>query len=99
MTKRASANVAAVIEIAAAAVRMRVSQLRRGKIEVLDRLEYPLYLGHEVFNEGRVRFETLRQLSAVLKKFTAALAWLLLNDGAATDARSRQGSRRHLRLH
>ncbi len=74
MTKRSSANVAAVIEIAAGAVRMRVSQLKRGRIEVLDRLEYPLYLGHEVFNEGRVRFESLRQLSAVLKKFSAALA-------------------------
>lgn len=73
MNKKPSANVAAVIEIAAGAVRMRVSQLKRGKIEVLDRLEYPVYLGHEVFNEGRIRFESLRQLSAILKKFSAAL--------------------------
>ncbi len=63
-----------MIEIGSSAVRMRVSQLRRGEIETLDALEYPVYLGHEVFNEGRVSFESLRQLSSILSKFTSALA-------------------------
>lgn len=74
MNKKSTAGPAAVIEIGSSAVRMRVSQLRRGEIETLDALEYPVYLGHEVFNEGRVSFESLRQLSSILSKFTAALA-------------------------
>lgn len=73
MNKKGSGNLAAVIEIGSSAVRMRVSQLRRGEIEMLDSLEYPVYLGHEVFNEGRISFESLRQLSSILSKFTSAL--------------------------
>ena len=73
MNKKSSGNPAAVIEIGSSVVRMRVSQLRRGAIEILDSLEYPVYLGHEVFNEGKISFESLRQLSSILSKFTAAL--------------------------
>lgn len=74
LNKKGSNGPAAVIEIGSSAVRMRVSQLRHGEIETLDALEYPVYLGHEVFNEGRIRFESLRQLSSILSKFTSALA-------------------------
>lgn len=73
MNKKNPGNLAAVIEIGSSAVRMRVSQLRRGAIEMLDSLEYPVYLGHEVFNEGRISFESLRQLSSILSKFSSAL--------------------------
>lgn len=73
LNKKSSGNLAAVIEIGSSAVRMRVSQLRRGAIEMLDSLEYPVYLGHEVFNEGRISFESLRELSSILAKFTSAL--------------------------
>lgn len=52
---------------------MRVSQLKRGTIETVDALEYPVFLGHEVFNDGRISFESLRQLSSILTKFKAAL--------------------------
>ena len=74
MNKKSAGGPAAVIEIGSSAVRMRVSQLRRGEIETLDALEYPVYLGHEVFNDGRISFEGLRLLSSILEKFTAALA-------------------------
>ena len=73
MNKKSTGNLAAVIEIGSSAVRMRVSQLRRGKTEVLDSLEYPVFLGHEVFTEGSIRFESLRQLSGILSKYTATL--------------------------
>ena len=62
-----------MIEIGSSAVRMRVSQAKRGTIEILDSLEYPVFLGHEVFNEGRISFDSLRQLSSILTKFKAAL--------------------------
>ena len=52
---------------------MRVSQLKHGEIEMLDSLEYPVFFGHEVFTTGRISFESLRQLSSILTKFTTAL--------------------------
>jgi len=64
---------AAVIEVGSSAVRMRISQMRRGVIETLDSLEYPVSLGHEVFNHGKISFESLRTLSSILTKFKSAL--------------------------
>lgn len=49
MNKKLSGGPAAVIEIGSSAVRMRVSQLKHGEIEMLDSLEYPVFFGHEVF--------------------------------------------------
>ena len=49
MNKKLPGGPAAVIEIGSSAVRMRVSQLKHGEIEMLDSLEYPVFFGHEVF--------------------------------------------------
>lgn len=73
MNKKLPGGPAAVIEIGSSAVRMRVSQLKHGEIEMLDSLEYPVFFGHEVFTTGRISFESLRQLSSILTKFTTAL--------------------------
>lgn len=71
MTKKSSA--AAVIEIGADQVRMRVSQLSKGAVATLDFLEYPIPLGHDVFETGSVSFDSLRELSGILEKFKRAL--------------------------
>lgn len=71
MTKKNSA--AAVIEIGADQVRMRVSQLSKGTVAPLDFLEYPAPLGHDVFETGSVSFDSLRELSGILEKFKRAL--------------------------
>lgn len=71
MTKKSSA--AAVIEIGADNVRMRVSQLSKGMVSTLDFLEYPVHLGHDVFETGAISFGSLRELSEALEKFTRAL--------------------------
>ncbi len=73
MTKKNGANAAAVIEIGANHVRMRVSQIVKGNVSTLDFLEYPVRLGHDVFEAGSVSFESLRELSSVLEKFSSAL--------------------------
>ena len=73
MNKKLPGGPAAVIEIGSSAMRMRVSQLKHGEIEMLDSLEYPVFFGHEVFTTGRISFESLRQLSSILTKFTTAL--------------------------
>ncbi len=64
---------AAVIKIGADSVRMRVSQLSKGKVSALDLLEYPIHLGHDVFETGSVSFDSLRELSLALDKFQSAL--------------------------
>lgn len=68
-----SAACAAVIEIGTKNVKMRVSQLVKGKIHTLDYLEYPVSLDHDVFETGAVSFDSLRELSAALAKFLSAL--------------------------
>lgn len=73
MNKKTAANAAAVIEIGTNNVRMRVSQLSKGTVSLLDSLEYPLRLGYDVFETGTVSFDSLRELSSVLRKFSSAL--------------------------
>ncbi len=73
MNKKSAARAAAVIEIGSNNVRMRVSQWTKGNVVTLDRLEYPVSLGHDVFSSGDISFDSLRELSSVLSKFTAAL--------------------------
>lgn len=73
MNKKSSANTTAVIEIGSNNVRMRVSQLSKGKLSTLDTLEHPVALGHDVFENGSISFNSLRELSGVLSKFSASL--------------------------
>ncbi len=73
MNKKSAARAAAVIEIGSNNVRMRVSQWTKGNVVTLDRLEYPVSLGHDVFSSGAISFDSLRELSSVLSKFSAAL--------------------------
>lgn len=73
MNKKSAGSTAAVIEIGTNNVRMRVSQLSKGDVVTLDKLEYPVRLGHDVFETGSISFESLRELSSVLDKFSAAL--------------------------
>ncbi len=73
MNKKNAARLAAVIEIGSSNVKMRVSQLSKGRVQTLDYLEYPVSLDHDVFETGSIRFESLRELSAALSKFSAAL--------------------------
>lgn len=61
---------AAIIDIDSNAVKMRISQLKKDKIVDIDRLEYPIRLGHEVFTTGKISFESLRELSSLLHGFS-----------------------------
>ena len=73
MNKKGAAGAAAVIEIGTNNVKMRVSQLVKGKPRTLDYLEYPIALDHDVFETGSISFESLRGLSDALRKFSEAL--------------------------
>lgn len=69
VNKKRSANVASVIEIGAYSVKMRVSQIKKGTLETLDQLEYPINLGQDIFYGNRITFENFRLLSSILEKY------------------------------
>ncbi len=74
LNKKKNSKIAAVIDIGSNLLKMRVSQLKRGVIEDIDRLEYPLSLGHEVFSEGKISFESIRELSNILHGYSGIMA-------------------------
>ena len=39
--------------------------VQNGEIKDIDRLEYPIQLGHEVFNTGKISFESLKEISSI----------------------------------
>ena len=69
MNKKKFPKAAAVIDIGSSALKMRISQLRKGEIVDLDQLVYPLSLGHEVFTTGSISFESVRTLTEALAGF------------------------------
>ena len=74
MNKKKGGKIAAVIDIGSNMLKMSISQLKKGQIVNLDRLEYPLHLGHEVFNNGTISFESLRELSRILHGYSDIMA-------------------------
>lgn len=73
MNRRKIGKAVAVIDIGSNMLKMRISQLQSGKICDLDRLEYPIRLGHEVFLDNKISFESLRKLSGILKGFSRVM--------------------------
>ncbi len=74
MTRKKNTKIAAVIDIGSNMLKMRISQLKRGEMTEIDRLEYPLCLGHEVFADGKISFESLRELSGILHGYSQVMA-------------------------
>lgn len=67
--KKNSGCAGAVIDIGSSTLKMCVAQARKDRIQVLDRLEQPLRLGHEVFHDGKISFDSIRELSRLLNGF------------------------------
>ncbi len=73
MNRKKNPKAAAVIDIDSNALKMRISQLKKDKIVDIDRLEYPVRLGHEVFTSGKISFESLRELSTLLHGYSETM--------------------------
>lgn len=73
MNKKKNSKTVAVIDIGSNMVKMRVAQLQNGAIRDIDRLEYPIRLGHEVFQDGKISFESLRELSSILRGYSQVM--------------------------
>ncbi len=69
MNRKKNSRQAAVIDIDSNLLKMRIAQLRKNAISDLDRLEKPVRLGHEVFTTDKISFESLRELSELLKGY------------------------------
>lgn len=74
MNKKRGGKAVAVIDIGSNMVKMRVAQLQNGAIRDLDLLEYPIALGHEVFQDGKISFDSLKELSSILRGFSQVMA-------------------------
>ncbi len=69
-----SPKVVSVIDIGSSFVRMGIYQGgKNGTVTTLDLLEHPIRLGHEVFTEGRIRVETVRELTDALRGFSQVM--------------------------
>ncbi len=69
MAQKKTADIAAVIHIGGNAARLRISQVKKGKIFDLEKLEYPLMIGHEVFSNKKISFSTIHELNKALAGF------------------------------
>ena len=68
--KKRRANTAAAIDIGSKLLRMRIAQMSKGNLQDLEYLEYPTSIGHEVFTNGKISFESIRALSSALHGFS-----------------------------
>ncbi len=65
-------NICAIIEIGANSVKMGIFQNNKNIVSNIDTLIYPLTMGHEIFNSGKLSFSTLNELTATINKFKSA---------------------------
>ncbi len=73
MCARKNNEIAAVVDISSDIVRMRISQMYGGKISDLERLEYPINIGHDVFTTGIISSKTVSEISNIMKSFARLL--------------------------
>lgn len=76
MEKKKGKRPAAVVEIGSNSMNLRIAQADKntGVLKDLETLSLPIPLGHEVFGNGKVIFETLREISSHLKGFLQLFA-------------------------
>ena len=74
MNKKKGGKIASVIDIGSNLLKMRVCQIQKGALVNLETMEYPVRLGHEVFNSGKISFESLQELSHVLRGYSEIMS-------------------------
>lgn len=65
-------NGCAVIEIGTNSVKMEIFQISKSELICLDKLDYPINIGHEIFQSQNVNFATLNELNMILQRFKSA---------------------------
>lgn len=67
--KNASKNISAIIDIGANSVRMCIFQKKKDEISAIERLEYPISLGHDVFYSAEISNDRIHALSEILERY------------------------------
>lgn len=73
MSRKKGGKVAAVIDISSSMLKMKIAQLQQNELVTLDRLEYPIKIGSEVFHGGKISFESLWNLSSALQGYSEVM--------------------------
>ncbi|MCL2462012.1 MAG: HD domain-containing protein, partial [Defluviitaleaceae bacterium] len=63
---------AAVIDIGSNELRLKIAENIRGKFKYIENLTYPLSLGRDTFDTGKISFEKVEKTCAIIKNFLAA---------------------------
>ncbi|MCL2352190.1 MAG: HD domain-containing protein [Firmicutes bacterium] len=63
---------AAVIDIGSNELRLKIAENARGKFKYIENLTYPLSLGRDTFDTGKISFEKVEKTCAIIKNFLAA---------------------------
>lgn len=72
MNRKKSSN-GAVIDIGSNNVKLTISQYSNDIIKQIEKSIYPIALGHEAFNYGKISVEKIKELSKALKGFSNIL--------------------------
>ena len=66
MSKKTSA---AVIDVGSYEIRLKVGQNIKGKLKILESISYPLLLGRDTFNTGKISFEKADKCCEIISNF------------------------------
>ncbi len=59
----------AVIDIASNELRLKIAQKKKKNLEYLESLNYPLSLGRDTFNKGKISFDKIDKACDIIKNF------------------------------
>ncbi len=76
-------KVAALIDIGSSETRMQIAQVRKGKMDRIEALSYPVALGRDVYSTGCVSQATVRELIKALEGFLNVIREYAVKDVTA----------------
>jgi len=68
--KEPAAKSAAVIDIGASEIRLKIAQNGKGGLRLLDAAAYPLGIGRETFNTGKISFKKADKACEIIRQYT-----------------------------
>jgi exopolyphosphatase/guanosine-5'-triphosphate,3'-diphosphate pyrophosphatase len=73
MPKKDKFELAAVVDIGSNELRLKISQISKGKLKYLESLTYPLSLGRDTFNSGKIGFEKVEKACEIIRNFQSII--------------------------
>ncbi|MDR1638232.1 MAG: HD domain-containing protein [Clostridiales bacterium] len=83
MPKKDKFELAAVVDIGSNELRLKIAQMAKGKLKYLESLTYPLSLGRDTFNKGKIGFEKVEKACEIIRNFQT-----IIKEYGVTDIRA-----------